>query len=190
MAENTNISWADDTRNPWASCTQVSPGCAHCYMFVRLRQLKQEPGRIRRTQTWDAPLRFERKAALTQRRRRVFTCSWSDWFHAEADGWRDEAWATVRRCPRLDFLILTKRPERIAAHLPSDWGRGYPNVWLGVSIENNRFVDAGSRGGARRQPLPDSELDGKAAERPHDFLRALQNEVLSPERMTPTANSH
>ena len=27
-------------------------------------------------------------------------------------------------------------------HLPSDWGEGYHNVWLGVSIENN---DAKSR---------------------------------------------
>ena len=59
-----------------------------------------------------------------------------------------------------------------------------------AEYEAQYYSDAGSRGGARRQPLPDSELDGKAAERPHDFPRALQNEVLSPERMTPTANSH
>lgn len=29
-----------------------------------------------------------------------------------------------------------KRPERIAAHFPDDWGQGYANVWLGVSAEN------------------------------------------------------
>ena len=32
---------------------------------------------------------------------------------------------------------MTKRPERIADNLPSDWGSGWKNVWLGVSVENN-----------------------------------------------------
>jgi hypothetical protein len=27
---------------------------------------------------------------------RVFTSSWSDWFLAEADAWRAEAWPVVR----------------------------------------------------------------------------------------------
>jgi protein gp37 len=71
----------------------------------------------------------------------VFTCSWSDWFHEDADPWRDEAWEVIRAAPDLTFQILTKRPERIADHLPADWGDGYPNVWLGVTIENRRFVD-------------------------------------------------
>ncbi len=35
----------------------------------------------------------------------------------------------------LDFLVLTKRADRIAAHLPEDWHDGYPNVWLGVTVE-------------------------------------------------------
>lgn len=68
--------------------------------------------------------------------RMVFTCSWSDWFIAEADEWRDEAWGIIKRTPHLTYQILTKRPERIADHLPQDWGDGYPNVWLGVSVEN------------------------------------------------------
>lgn len=29
--------------------------------------------------------------------------------------------------------MLTKRPELIAERLPEDWGKGYPNVWLGVT---------------------------------------------------------
>jgi protein gp37 len=31
-------------------------------------------------------------------------------------------------------MILTKRPERIKNCLPPDWGDGWDNVWLGVSI--------------------------------------------------------
>jgi protein gp37 len=67
---------------------------------------------------------------------RVFTCSWSDWFIAEADAWRPEAWDVIKARPGLTFQILTKRPERIRDHLPPDWGEGYPNVWFGVSVEN------------------------------------------------------
>ena len=26
------------------------------------------------------------------------------------------------------------------ARLPTDWGQGYPNVWLGVSVENPKFT--------------------------------------------------
>jgi protein gp37 len=46
----------------------------------------------------------------------------------------------IRRCPNLIFQILTKRPERIADGLPNDWDAGFPNVWLGVSVERNDYV--------------------------------------------------
>jgi protein gp37 len=70
----------------------------------------------------------------------VFTCSWSDFFIADADPWRPDAWAIMRRTPNLIYQILTKRPELIAYRLPTDWRDGYPNVWLGVSVENKRFL--------------------------------------------------
>jgi protein gp37 len=73
--------------------------------------------------------------------RRIFTCSWSDWFIAEADGWRADAWDVIRQTPQHTYMILTKRPERILAHLPTDWGDGWPNVWLGVSVENQLLAE-------------------------------------------------
>jgi protein gp37 len=83
-----------------------------------------------RPATFNAPLKWRDPA-------RVFTCSWSDWFHPAADPWRDEAWDVIRRTPHLTYQILTKRANRIAGHLPEDWGAaGYPNVWLGVSVEH------------------------------------------------------
>jgi protein gp37 len=72
---------------------------------------------------------------------RVFTCSWSDWFHEAADEWRAEALEIIRRRPGLIFQVLTKRPERIAQCLPPDWGRGYPNVWLGVTAETQETYE-------------------------------------------------
>jgi protein gp37 len=50
-------------------------------------------------------------------------------------------WPLIRQTPWLDWQLLTKRADRIAAHLPDDWGAGYANIWLGVSIENNDYVD-------------------------------------------------
>ncbi len=134
MAELTGIEWTDATWNPWMGCDRVSPGCAHCYMFTEQERYKQDPSVVRRSKTKFAdPLRWKEP-------RRVFTCSWSDWFHEGADAWRDEAWDIIRRSPHLTFQILTKRAERIEDHLPPDWGAGYPNVWLGVSVENQRWV--------------------------------------------------
>jgi len=57
----------------------------------------------------------------------------SDFFHAGADSWRDDAWKLIAECRHLDWLVLTKRADRIAECLPNDWGAGYPNVWLGVT---------------------------------------------------------
>ena len=133
MSKTTGIEWTDKTWNPWHGCTKVSPGCAHCYMYRDKGRYGQEPEVVTRSKTtFNDPLKWHEPA-------RVFTCSWSDFFHEAADGWRDEAWNIIRRTPHLTYQILTKRPERIAAHLPADWGEGWPNVWLGVSVENQRW---------------------------------------------------
>lgn len=31
MSEKSNIAWTDSTASPWFCCTEMSPGCAHCY---------------------------------------------------------------------------------------------------------------------------------------------------------------
>lgn len=50
-------------------------------------------------------------------------------------------WALIKQCPNLDFLMLTKRPQNIAKMLPDDWGDGYPNVWLGATVESQKEAD-------------------------------------------------
>jgi protein gp37 len=88
---------------------------------------------VRSKTTFDAPLHWKSG--------RVFTCSWSDFFIAEADGWREEAWEIIRRTPHLTYQILTKRPERIREHLPKTWGDGWSHVSLGVSAEDQPYAD-------------------------------------------------
>jgi protein gp37 len=45
---------------------------------------------------------------------------------------------TQHKYVTLFMPLSTKRAERIAELLPSDWGGGYPNVWLGVSISEEK----------------------------------------------------
>lgn len=60
--------------------------------------------------------------------------SLTDVFHPDIDSYRHEAWDIIRQCPQHTFQILTKRPERIKAHLPEFWDEIKNHVWLGTSI--------------------------------------------------------
>lgn len=68
-------------------------------------------------------------------------CMTSDFFLEEADPWRDEAWQIIRRRPDVKFFLLTKRPERVAEHLPWNWGDGWENVMANVTCENQKRAD-------------------------------------------------
>ena len=135
MAETSSIEWTNATWNPWHGCIKVSPGCKNCYMYRDKKRYGQNPKQIVRSKTtFSAPLDWNQP-------RLIFTCSWSDWFIEEADEWRDEAWSVIRATPYHTYQILTKRPDRILGHLPTDWGVGWHNVWLGVSIESQDYID-------------------------------------------------
>lgn len=135
MADLTKIQWTDATWNPWHGCTKVGPGCKYCYMYRDKERYGQDATTVLRSKTkFNEPLKWHEP-------KRVFTCSWSDFFHADADAWRKDAWDVIRQTPHLTYQILTKRPERILNHLPSDWGKnGYDNVWLGVTGENEEMT--------------------------------------------------
>jgi protein gp37 len=144
--EVSNISWTDATWNPWMGCDKVGgpeSECANCYIGRVLGKQGREPwGQVYRASesTWNLPYRMQKKSVAEKKRYRIFTCSLSDWFHREADDWRSEAWHIIRDCPNVDFLILTKRAHRIKECLPSDWGNGWPNVWLGVSVGRKNSI--------------------------------------------------
>jgi protein gp37 len=131
VSETTKIAWTEKTWNPWQGCHRVSPGCANCYMYAEKNRYGQDPSTVVRSKppTFNAPRKWAEPAL-------VFTCSWSDFFIEDADAWRAEAWEIIRATPHLTYQILTKRPERIASCLPADWGEGWPNVWLGTTVEN------------------------------------------------------
>lgn len=150
MGENTKIEWASHTFNAWIGCTRVSQGCVNCYaedmMDKRYGRVKWGPGQPRsRTSAanWKKPLRWNKEAALSGTRPRVFCSSLADVFDPEVDqAWRDDLWPLMEQTPNLDWLILTKRPQHISHFVPYEWMEKWPsNVWLGVSVENQQAAD-------------------------------------------------
>lgn len=132
----TKIQWTDETVNFWVGCVKCSQGCKFCYMYRNESTYGKDPTEVKRTgySTFG-------KARLWSSPKRIFTCSYSDFFIDKADAWREDAWEEIRETPQHQWQILTKRPERIVKSLPSDWGEhGYQNVWLGVSVESQDYM--------------------------------------------------
>lgn len=148
MAGNTKIEWTDHTLNPWRGCQKVSPGCDHCYaeaITLRFKLANWGPGAERTRQSdkyWQQPFRWNKAAEKAGDRRRVFCGSMIDVFdNAAPVSERYRLWHVIRTTPMLDWQLLTKRPENIERMLPMDWGDGYPNVWLGISAEDQERYD-------------------------------------------------
>jgi protein gp37 len=164
MAE-TAIEWATHVWNPVTGCDRVSPGCAHCYALTYAARLKamgqrkyqRDGGRTSGpgfgvTLHPDALL----EPAGWRKRRRVFVNSMSDLFHEEIPTlFVGRVLDVIAKAPAHDFLVLTKRPERMRDLLNAYYSpigsrsvfglhehqaEPLPNLWLGVSIENRRFV--------------------------------------------------
>lgn len=150
MPEKTAIAWTDSTFNLVWGCAKISPGCTNCYALTlaeRFRPGLTLWGRDADRLTfgddhWRKPLLWNRKAEERGQRHKVFCSSLADNFedHPTVIAELLKLWPLIRKTPWLDWQLLTKRSDRIALSLPDDWGKGYPNVWLGVSVENMDYA--------------------------------------------------
>lgn len=135
--EKSSIQWTDATWNVAVGCTKVDEDCKYCYMYRdSMGSKRYDPLTVRKTTSvFEFPLKYKAiHSEVWPGRPLIFTSSLTDVFHEAIDGYRNEVWDIIRRCPHLIFQILTKRPERIKDNLPRDWGDGWDNVWLGTSI--------------------------------------------------------
>ena len=156
---STKISWTNETWNPTTGCTKVSAGCKNCYVdrswprMTRLvptdyagrefTEVRCHQDRLHRPMHWKKP-------------RMVFVDSMGDLFHPDVpDIFIDEVFAHMELGGKHTFQILTKRPERMCRYLesrgemirrvnegsicPRRWP--LPNVWLGVSVEDQPTAD-------------------------------------------------
>lgn len=151
MGDHSAIEWTDATWNPVTGCDRVSEGCVNCYALNLAKRLKamgnpryQTDGNAKSSGpgfgvalhddllllplTWRSP-RF------------VFVNSMSDLFHPRVPAdFVANVFSVMARAEGHAFQILTKRPERMADVLRELQPVPLPNVWLGTSIETDRFA--------------------------------------------------
>lgn len=150
MADGSRIEWTEATWNPVTGCTKVSPGCDYCYA-ERIDERFHGKGSfavVRRSEEkLYLPLRWRKP-------RRVFVNSMSDLFHDDVpDSFIARVFAVMAQTPQHTYQVLTKRHGRMRS-LMNAWapvtGRPpwvhtgpwpLPNVWLGVSVENQQWAD-------------------------------------------------
>ena len=149
MSDRSSIEWTDATWNPVTGCDKVSKGCDNCYAMALSARWKlagspkyqkdgQPPtsgpgfGVTEHPHTLDIPTKWRRP-------RRVFVASMGDLFHKEVSlEFIEQVFEVMAATPRHQYQILTKRSRRVAALRDKlDWP---PNVWMGVSIEDSRYL--------------------------------------------------
>jgi protein gp37 len=140
MADKSAIEWTEATWNPVTGCSKVSPGCAHCYAETFAERWRGTVGHPYE-QGFDLRLWPERleQPLRWSRPRMIFVNSMSDLFHEDiADDFIADVFDVMGRARQHTFQVLTKRHQRLAQLAPAlPWP---PNVWMGVTIENRRFV--------------------------------------------------
>lgn len=138
--QRSQIEWTDATWNPVTGCTQVSPGCAHCYAKTFAERFRGVPGHPYergfdlqlRPERLDQPLRWTKP-------RTIFVNSMSDLFHLEVPAeYIAKVFEVMHAAQRHRFQVLTKQAERLAELAPLlPWP---DNVWMGVSVENQHWT--------------------------------------------------
>lgn len=149
MAAKSTIEWTEATWNPTTGCDRTSPGCEHCYALTLAARLKamgqakyQHDGDPRTSGSGFGLTIHEDALGIPETwgpARTVFVNSMSDLFHPEVPlDFIRQVFDVMARTPRHTYQVLTKRSKRLAAvaeHLV--WP---PNVWMGVSIENDDYT--------------------------------------------------
>ena len=151
----TKIEWTDHSWNPVTGCTNISPGCNHCYAEKIVQRFKPHlwnhvtlhPDRIKIGPGWKPG-------------QRIFLCSMGDLFHSAVPfEFIAEVFAFMQVHQELTFQVLTKRPGRMMYFANVYWpqwyatvprrtrdGRVLPplrwptNVWAGTSVENQKYA--------------------------------------------------
>lgn len=132
----TDVPWANRGWPIVRGCSPVSEGCSHCYAAAWHHRFAKYMG----LPSWGHAHFQEQNLEMpvhSHTWERVFVAPMADFYHPDVTvGERAKALNMMERCPRLTFIVLTKRPERIDPE--TAWPR---NVWLGVTAENQDRFD-------------------------------------------------
>lgn len=168
MSERTAIAWTDATWNPVTGCSKVSPGCAHCYAetlsrrFGRSFDVTLHPDRLDQPLHWRNPRRvfvcsmgdlFHEDVpdifisqvcqVMLEARHHTFQV-----LTKRPERMRDfmagNQAAMVEYARKFDDCPTEAMRNSLAARYAREWAAaGAPFgswVWLGTSIENDRYV--------------------------------------------------
>lgn len=155
MGDKSNIEWCDATWQVVSGCSAVSEGCRNCYSARlaagRLRHHPRTAGltriswadgrpvwtgevRIHEDQL-DVPMRWRRP-------RRIFVADRGDLFNNFVpSSFIKKVFDRMRQSPQHTFLVLTKRAYRLPSELMALGFGPLPNVWVGVSVEDQGTAD-------------------------------------------------
>ncbi len=141
-----DINYVDESWSPMSGCSKISEGCEKCYakaMATRFAGSKAFPNGFAVTtypDRLDPPWRWRKP-------RRVFVCPTGDLFHDQVpDEFIRQVWRMMWLLDNHDFLVLTKRPQRMLQFL-SGWrnwiedAHATTNIWCGVTAENQQRAD-------------------------------------------------
>lgn len=150
-------------------CTKVSAGCQNCYAAEFQKRFKN-PVRYAAQDAGQVELFLDEKVLMKPLRwkkpRTVFVCSMTDLFYeGHCDYFIRMVWGVMALCPQHTFIVLTKRTDRMLDALEQskdetarnigwlldDADTAFsqimntqfplPNVWLGVSVEDQKTAD-------------------------------------------------
>lgn len=152
MANNSSIEWTEATWNPVSGCTVISPGCTNCYamrMAARLEAMGQEKytGLTRKTggrHKWNGKVKLDHKSLDVPKKwkngKLIFVNSMSDLFQDNVPlSFVEKVFETIRDTPHHTYQALTKRADLL--HEASSKLEWPSNLWMGVSVENQKYVD-------------------------------------------------
>ncbi len=142
MGENTKLEWIHHTFNPWWGCEKVSQACKHCYAETWAKRVGSKvwgadsERRFFTDKHWQQPIKWNHGAGITKQRHRVFCASMADVFEdrRDLDPWRQRLAELILATPNLDWLLLTKRHDKVSQLMP--WQQWPKNVWLGMTVED------------------------------------------------------
>lgn len=140
MAQS-SIEWTEMTWNPTTGCNKVSAGCKFCYAEIMSRRLqamgieKYADGFKVRIHPEALNIPYSWKSSKI-----VFVNSMSDLFHKDIPlDFIKQVFHVMNDNPQHVFQVLTKRAERLLElHKEFRWTH---NIWMGVSVENEKVRD-------------------------------------------------
>jgi len=148
----TNISWCTHSWNPITGCSKISVGCKNCYAEAFHKKKHNiflaygTSPKCYRTPFNEIKCWPDRLKLPGGERKVIFVCNMGDLFHKDVPSTFISVVLEQMLYSKHTFIILTKRPERMKEHMIEeakyrDIPGKFPNLWLGVSVEDQVTAD-------------------------------------------------